>query len=197
VSAPQLSFTIEGGGVLEYAAVPTLRFDLRVDSASDIPIRSVALNVQIRIAATRRPYDERDRERLVELFGQAGDWGRNLRSLHWTNVALQVAPFRRTTLVELPVTCTYDLEVTASRYFHALGDGDVPLEFLVSWGDEAEFKLPVSVWREMMDHHFPNHAWLRLEGHAFDRLHAYKRDNTLLTWEDTVDSLLRAAGEEA
>jgi hypothetical protein len=212
-AAPQLAFSIEDGGVLEYAAVPTLRFALRLEST--MPVRSVALNVQLRIAATRRPYTEDEREGLVELFGGSGDWGRNLRSLHWTNVALQVAPFRRTTLVELPVTCTYDLEVTASRYFHALGDGDVPLEFLfggmifyadpegrlqvqpVSWGDEAEFKLPVSVWREMMDHHFPNHAWLRLEGHAFDRLHAYKRDNTLLTWEDTVDSLLRAAGEEA
>jgi Family of unknown function (DUF6084) len=215
VSAPQLAFRIEGGGMLEYAAVPTLRFELRIDSANAVPVRSVALNVQVRIAATRRTYDERDRERLVELFGHAGDWGRNLRSLHWTNLSLQVGPFRDTTLVELPVTCTYDLEVTASRYFHALGDGDVPLEFLfggmifyadaegrlqvqpISWNDEAGFKLPVSVWREMMDHHFPNHAWLRLERGAFDRLHAYKRDNTLLTWEDTVDSLLRAAGEEA
>jgi hypothetical protein len=210
-AAPQLAFTIEDGGVLEYAAVPTLRFGLRIESSNDARIRSVSLNVQVRIAATRRPYEAHDRERLVELFGGAGDFGRNLRALHWTNLTLVAGPFSGSTLVEMPVTCTYDLEVTASRYFHALGDGDVPLEFLfggstfytdpegrlqvqpISWDREAEFNLPVSVWREMMDSHFPNHSWLRLQGDAFDRLHSYKRRNTLLTWEDTVDSLLRAA----
>jgi hypothetical protein len=114
----------------------------------------------------------------------------------------------------MPVACTYDLDVTASRYFHALEDGEVPLEFLfgglvfyagpegrlqvqpIAWNQEAEFRLPVSVWREMMDQHFPGQAWLRLDRAAFDRLHSYKRRHTLLRWEDTVDSLLRAAEEE-
>jgi Family of unknown function (DUF6084) len=213
-SAPQLAFAIEDGGVLEYAAVPTLRFGLRIESSGGAPIRSLSLNVQLRIAAPRRPYEQHDRERLVELFGPTGDFGRNLRGLHWTNLALHVGPFSGSTVVEMPVTCTYDLDVTASRYFHALEDGEVPLEFLfgglvfyagpegrlqvqpIAWNQEAEFRLPVSVWREMMDHHFPGQAWLRLDRTAFDRLHAYKRRNTLLTWEDTVDSLVRAAGED-
>jgi hypothetical protein len=213
-SAPQLAFAIEDGGVLEYAAVPTLRFGLRVESSGATPIRSLSLNVQVRIAATRRPYEEHDRERLVELFGQAGDFGRNLRGLHWTNLAVQVGPFSGSTVVDMPVTCTYDLDVTASRYFHALEDGEVPLEFLfggmafytgpdghlqvqpIAWNQEAEFRLPVSVWREMMDHHFPKQAWLRLDRDAFDRLHSYKRRKTLLTWEQTVDSLLRAAADD-
>lgn len=205
-AAPQLAFAIEDGGVLEYAAVPTLRFGLRVESSA--PVRSLALNVQVRIAATRRPYSEEERDGLVELFGGPGDWGRNLRSLHWTNLAVQVGPFTDTTLVELPITCTYDLEVTASRYFRGLADGEVPLEFLfggtvffaggdgrlqvrpISWNQEAEFRLPVSAWREMIDRHFPGHAWLRLERAAFDRLYAYRARNTLLSWEETVDSLL-------
>lgn len=213
-AAPQLTFSIQDGGVLEYAAVPTLRFGLRVESSGGPPIRSISLSVQVRIAATRRPYEEHERERLVELFGRAGDFGRNLRGLHWTNLAVQVGPFSESTVVDMPVTCTYDLEVTASRYFHALEDGEVPLEFLfgglvfyanpdgrlqvqpIAWNQEAEFRLPVAVWREMMDHHFPGQAWLRLDRDAFDRLHSYKRRKTLLTWEDTVDSLLRAAEEK-
>ena len=208
---PQLAFSIQDGGVLDYAAVPTLRFALRVERAGGPPIRSISLNVQLRIAATRRPYEEHERERLVELFGGAGDFGRNLRGLHWANLALQVGPFSESIVVDMPVTCTYDMEVTASRYFHALEDGDVPLEFLfggmafyagpdgrlqvqpIAWNQEAEFRLPVSAWREMMDRHFPGQAWLRLDREAFDRLHSYKRRNTLLTWEDAVDSLLRAA----
>ena len=37
-----------------------------------MPVRSVALNVQLRIAATRRAYTEEEREGLVELFGGSG-----------------------------------------------------------------------------------------------------------------------------
>lgn len=209
-AAPQLAFAIEDGGVLDYAAVPTLRFALRVEST--MPVRSVALNVQLRIAATRRSYTDDEREGLVELFGGAGDWGRNLRSLHWTNLVMQVGPFSDSTLVEMPVTCTYDLEVTATRYFHGLADGEVPLEFLfggtvffaagdgrlqvrpISWNQEADFRLPVSAWREMMERHFPGHSWLRLERDVFERLYAYRARNTLLTWEQTIDALLDQEG---
>jgi hypothetical protein len=205
-AAPQLAFAIEDGGVLEPSAVPTLRFGVRIDSTA--PVRSVSLNVQLRIAATRRPYSDDEREGLVELFGRSSDWGRNLRSLHWTNVSLQVGPFNESTLVELPVTCTYDLEVTASRYFNGLAEGEVPLEFLfggtlffagadgrlqvrpISWNQEADFRLPVSAWRELIERHFPGQAWLRLDRGAFERLSAYRARHTLLSWGETVDSLL-------
>ena len=207
-AAPRLSFSIEDGGVLKPSAVPTLRFGLRIDSGG-APVRSVALNIQLRIAATQRTYSDHDEEHLSELFGRPEQWKQTLRSLHWTNVGLQVGPFTDTTLVELPVTCTYDLEVTAASYFHALQDGEVPLEFLfggamfytgpdgglqvqpLSWSSEANYRLPVSAWREMMDRHFPNAAWLRVQRDVFERLHAYRARHALLNWEDTLDSLLR------
>lgn len=212
-SAPQLEFAIEEAGELRHAAVPTLRFALRVASSGGARVRSIALNVQIRIAATRRHYDERAEGRLLELFGRPEQWGRSLRSLHWLNVPLQVGPFDGDTVVDLPVTCTYDLEVTAARYFHALEDGEVPLEFLfggtvfyagpggalqvapIGWDREAEFRLPVAVWRETMDRHFPGSAWMRLRRETFERLHAYRAREALPSWEDAVESLLRAAGE--
>jgi hypothetical protein len=205
---PRLSFSVEDGGVLEPAAVPTLRFALRIDSGG-VPVRSVALNVQLRIAATRRTYSDRDEDNLAELFGRPEQWKSTLRSLHWTNVALQVGPFTDSTTVELPVTCTYDLEVTGTRYLHALQDGEIPLEFLfsgamfypgeggglqvqpISWSAEADYRMPVTVWREMMDRHFPDAAWLRVRRDVFERLHAYRGRHALLTWEDTFDSLLR------
>jgi hypothetical protein len=209
--APELSFAVEDGGVLDYAAVPTLRFALRIESSE--AVRSLSLNVQVRIAATRRRYQDGEEERLAELFGRPEQWGRSLRSLHWTNLALHVPPFTGSTVVELPVTCTYDLEVSASQYFDALEDGEVPLEFLfagtlfyagaggrlqvrpVSWDQDAEFRLPVAAWREMMNRHFPDSAWLRLRRGAFERLHAYRAQHALLTWEDTVEKLLRERGE--
>jgi Family of unknown function (DUF6084) len=211
--APRLAFAVEDGGVMDHAAVPTLRFGVRIESSE--PVRSLALNVQLRIAATRRRYEDREEERLAELFGRPEQWARTLKSLHWTNVALHVPAFAESTVIDLPVTCTYDLEVTASRYMSSLDAGEIPLEFLfggtlfygaaggglqvrpVAWDQEAEFKLPVAAWREMMDRYFPGSAWLRLRRDAFERLHAYRATNSLLTWEETVDALLREAGERS
>ena len=156
--APQLSFSIEDGGVMDYAAVPTLRFGLRVESS--IPVRSLSLNVQVRIAATRRRYGDGEEQALAQLFGRPEQWSGTLRSLHWTNLAVHVPAFSESTLVELPVTCTYDLEVSGARYMDALEDGEVPLEFLfsgsvfysgedgelqttrLSWNSEAEYQMP-------------------------------------------------------
>jgi hypothetical protein len=207
--APELSFAIEEAGPLEHAAAPTLRFALRIEAAADV--RSVALSVEIRIAATRRVYDEAAQRRLVELFGAPEDWGRNLHALHWTSLNVTVPGFSRSTAVELLVPCSYDLEVTGAKYLNALEDGEVPLEFLfsgtvfyagadgrlqvdrIAWDKEASFRLPVGVWRQTMDRYFPGAGWLRLRRDTFDRLSAYKAKHTLLTWEDAVEALLREA----
>jgi hypothetical protein len=211
-AAPQLAFAIEDGGVLDHAAVPTLRFGLRVESS--VPLRSASLNVQLRIAAPRRSYSEEEELALRELFGATEQWGRSLQSLHWTNLTVHVPEFTQSTLVELNVTCTYDLEVTASKYLNAVAVGKVPLEFLfsgtvfyatpdgrlqvrpISWDDEAEFMLPASVWRELMERHFPGSAWLRLNREAFDRLYAYRAAHAYLSWDETISALLALDSEE-
>lgn len=197
------SFSIEDGGVLPHSAVPTLRFGLRVES--DQAVRALSLGVQVRIAATQRTYSDAEEEALRELFGSPEQWGRSLQSLHWTNLTVQVPAFTGSTLVDLLVTCTYDLEVTAAKYLTGLDGGEVPLDFLfsgtlfygeplqvrpISWNAEAQHRLPVSVWREMMDRFFPNSAWLRLDRKTFDRLHAYRARNSLLNWDDTFEALL-------
>jgi Family of unknown function (DUF6084) len=206
--APRLSFAVIDGGVLEPSAVPTLRFAVEIDSGG-ADVRSIGLTTQLRIAATQRTYSDRDEDNLAELFGRPEQWKSSLRSLHWTNVTTQVGPFSGATTIELPVICTYDLEVTGTRYLHALEDGEIPLEFLfggtvfyagpggglqvqpISWAAEAQYRLPVTVWREMMDRFFPGEAWLRVRRDVFERLHAYRGRHSLLSWEETFDSLLR------
>jgi hypothetical protein len=207
-AVPQLAFAVLDAARAHHTAVPTLRFTLRVDSLGGEPIRSVLLDTQVQIAARRRHHDEAAHDRLFELFGAPGDWGTTLRTLLWTRTTLVVPPFTGSTVVELPVTCTYDLEVVASRYLDALRDGEVPLEFLfsgsvfyadadgrlqtarLSWESEAEYRLPVAVWKETMEAHFRGTAWLRLRKDSFDRLAAYKSRHALATWEDAVDALL-------
>jgi hypothetical protein len=186
-------------------------FKLRIENLEDEPVRSVALNTQIRIAATGRHYEAAEQERLLELFGEPSRWKDTLRSLLWTHTVLQVPRFSGSTVVDMPVACTYDLEVVAAKYFYALQDGEVPLEFLfsgtifyagedgrlqttrISWEKEAEFRLPVRLWKEMMDQYFPNSAWVRLRKDAFDQLYDYKIRKGLPTWEATVEALLRAS----
>ena len=211
---PDLSFEIEGAEVLEYAAVPSLIFKLRVENLDGAPIRSVSLNTQVRIAATQRHYEASEQERLLEVFGEPHRWANTLRSLLWTHTVIQVPQFSGSTGADMPITCTYDLEVAATKYFHALEDGEVPLEFLfsgmvfytgedgrlqttrISWEKEAEFRLPVRVWKEMMDHYFPNSAWIRLRKDAFDQLYDYKIRMGFPTWEAAVEALLRASEQE-
>jgi len=208
---PELAFTVTDAARVEYAAVPTLRFALHIESGE--PVRSILLDTQIQIAARRRPYDEAAHDRLFELFGPTADWGTTLRTLLWTRLTTVVPAFTGATDVELDVPCSYDLEVTASRYFDALSDGLVPLEFLfsgsvfaggpgaameitrLSWQLEAEFGLPVSVWQDTMDRHFRGTAWLRLRKDAFDRLSAYRSRNALASWEEALDALLPAPEE--
>ena len=211
---PNLDFRVAGAEVQEFAAVPSLLFKLRVENLEEEPIRSVALNTQIRIAATQRHYDAAAQQRLLEVFGEPSRWKDTLRSLLWTHTVLQVTRFSGSTVVDMPVPCTYDLEVVAAKYFYALEDGEVPLEFLFSgtvfyagadgrlqveripWEKEAEFRLPVRLWKEMMDHYFPNSAWIRLRRDAFDRLYDYKVRKGLPTWEAAVEALLRASEQE-
>lgn len=211
---PDLDFRVEGAEVLEYAAVPSLLFKLRIENLDEEPIRSVSLNTQVRIVATQRHYEGMEQERLLELFGEPSRWGTTLRSLLWTHTVVQVPAFSGSTVVDMPVTCTYDLEVVAAKYFHALEDGKVPLEFLfsgtvfytgedgrmqinrISWEKEAEFQMPVRLWKEMMERYFPNSAWLRLRRDAFDQLYDYKTRMGFPTWEAAMESLLRASEQE-
>jgi len=207
VAAPELEFRVEDVEALEHAVVPTLAFGLRID-AGGREIRSLALNVQLRIDAARRRYDDGERERLFELFGAPAGWGRSLRSLRWTTTSLNVPAFVGSTVAELAVPCSYDFDVVATKYLNALGEGDVPLELLfsgsvffagsdgrlqvvrLSWDREARFGMPVRVWRDALERAFPGMAWLRLRRDVFDRLQAYKSKRALLSWDAALEELL-------
>jgi hypothetical protein len=212
---PDLDFEVESADVLPYAAVPTILFRLGVQNAVEGEvIDSISLRTQIRIAATQRRYDQTEQEKLRELFGEPRQWKDTLRSLLWTNTNTIVTRFSGGRVFEMPVACTYDFDVVGTKYFAALGDGEIPLEFLfsgtvfyrkgggalqvaqISWEKEAKFRLPVRLWREMMDHYFPNSAWLRLHKNTFDRLYDYRSRHALLTWDRTLESLLNTAEKE-
>ena len=212
---PKLDFRVVGAESLPFTAAPLLIFKLRITHAAEdrttiASIHSIALRCQIRIEPARRRYSVQEQERLLDLFGEPARWGQTLRSTLWTHTNVTVPPFTDHIVADLPVPCTFDFNVAAAKYFYALEDGLVPLCLLFSgtvfyaaedgalqvaqipWDKEATFELPVRVWKEMMDHYYPNSVWLCLRKDVFDRLYQYKSRHSLPTWEQALESLLPA-----
>ncbi|CAN5299376.1 DUF6084 family protein [soil metagenome] len=211
----ELSFDVVSARVEPYAAVPTLAFGLRVAESTGARVDAIVLRCQIRIEPQRRAYDEQEAERLVELFGGTKRWGSTLKPFLWTHVVATVPRFTGATDVDLHVPCSYELEVAAARYLHALGDeGEVPLVFLFSgsvftraasgmsveqvpWHKEADYRLPARMWRTLMDTYYPGGGWLRLSRETIDALAAFKARRAIPTWDDTVTALLATAEVDA
>jgi len=212
---PDLSFRIEGASVVPFAVVPIIAFQLHVENGeSNETIHTVALRCQIQIEVTRRRYAPAEQERLVDLFGHPDRWSQTLRNLLWTHATVMVPAFEgASTTVALQVPCTFDFNVAATKYFEGITDGEIPLNMLfsgtvfyapgdgplqvapISWEREARYKLPLKLWREMMDAYYPNSAWINLHRDAFERLYRYKMQHGLLTWEQALEQVL--AGEPA
>lgn len=208
-----LSFEVVGARAEPHAAVPTIMLRLRIRDASEADIQAITLRVQLQIEPRRRHYASAEEERLLDLFGEPARWGDTLQTLLWTHVSMTVTSFRGTTEVDLPIPCTYDFEVASAKYFHGLEDGEVPLLLLFSgtvfarsgegkmmveqvpWHAEAPFRLPVLVWRDVMDLYFPGSAWIRLRRDTFDALHRYRGRRALTSWEEAIEGLLQHADQ--
>ncbi len=211
---PDLSFEVIGAEVPPFAAVPTLIFKLRIANApAEDHIHSISLRSQIQIAVNRRRYSPAAQARLLELFGEPQRWGDTLRPLLWTHSSAVIPQFSGSVVADLPISCTYDFEIAATKYFDALENGEIPLNFLFSgtifyegeegnlqvgqipWSKEAFYRLPVATWKEMVARYYPNSAWIRLHKDVFDRLYQYKAMHGLPTWEDVVTRLLQVSSQ--
>ncbi|MEU4520376.1 DUF6084 family protein [Amycolatopsis sp. NPDC024027] len=192
---------------LKYAASPTLAFKLRISELTGQPVHAMVLRVQIRIEPQRRRYADEESELLTHLFGERSRWGETLKPFQFTTVSVTVPGFSGATEVDAEVPCTYDLEVAAGKYFHALSEGVVPMVLLFSgtvfgkggpgfwveqvpWHTQAEYRMPVTVWDELVSRYFPNVAWIKLPRETVDALLKYKAANAIPTWEAAIEQLL-------
>jgi hypothetical protein len=60
----------------------------------------------------------------------------------------------------------------------------------ISWEQEARYRLPVKIWRDMMDSYYPNTVWINMHKDVFERLYRYKMQRGLLNWEQALERLL-------
>jgi len=203
-----LAFRVTSVEAVSRGVVPLLQFNLEItNTPATETIQAVMLHAQIQIQSAQRAYTQQEKERLVELFGTPDQWGQTLRNRLWTHVNVTVPAFTGRVNVSMPVPCTYDLNVIGGKYFFALDGDDVPLLFLfsgtvfyqtaderlqiqrISWERECTYRMPAHTWRELMETHYPNSAWLYLQRDVFDRLYEHKRRHGLATWEQTIEHL--------
>ncbi len=209
---PDLRFEIISSHVRQYAAVPTLVFNLQI--TNDTPneeVYAAALKCQIIIEATKRTYDTETKRRLYELFGEAERWNETVGTTFWQIITVPVPRFTDQIVLEINVPCSEDQAIAAAKYFYGVRDGIVPLAFLFSgtlffkdvednlqitlipWEKEASCKMPAALWQEMMDTHFPNSRWLKVSKDIYDKLVRYKSRNNFQTLENCLGDILEEA----
>ena len=209
-----LIFGCTGASADRFAVTPTLSFQLAITERSGVRVHAIALRCQIRIEPHRRRYSATEAERLHDLFGDTSRWANTVKPIQLATVTAMVPSFSDVTEIDLPVPCTYDLEVASARYLQGLDDGTIPLLMLFSgtvfvatetgfsvelvpWSAEASYRMPVTIWRDLVDAHFPGSAWLRCSRETLDALAGYKARHALPTWDATLNALLAAAGGAA
>jgi hypothetical protein len=208
---PALTIQVTGAEAVAFAAVPTIAFELQVSSPE--PVKSIALRAQIMIEPASRQYGPEAREELTELFGEPERWSQTLHPFLWTHAETGVPAFSGAIRARLPVACTFDFNVAAAKYFHTVRDGSISLRFQFSgtvfyqaadgalqiaripWDRESGWLLAADVWNRMMEHYYPDGAWLRLRRDVFERLWAFKRRQGIATWDETIDKLIPLSKE--
>jgi hypothetical protein len=209
-----LRFSVVDIAAETYAIVPTLRVRLRIEERSGEVVHAMALRAQVRVEPQRRRYDDDEERGLLDLFGARNRWAETMKPFLWMHASTMVQGFTGETEVELALPCTYDFEVAGAKYLQGLLDGEVPLVFLFSgtvfsradpglsvtqvpWDKEARFRMPVRVWQEMMDRHFPGSQWLRLDRDTVSALAHYKGARGFTSLEEAVTALLAEARQVA
>lgn len=211
-SATAVTFAVVDVAAEPYAVTPILTARVGVAAVGDEPVHAIALRCQVRIDPTRRSYTDAEAEGLVDLFGPRERWASTQHTFLWQHTATMVPGFTGATQVDLPLTCTYDFEVASAKYLHALRGGTIPVQFLFSgtvflrgtrgfavqqvpWDREDRYDLPVSVWRDLIQRHYPNAGWVRLDHDTAAALAAYRSAHGLLSIEEAVTALLAMNSE--
>ncbi|MGI8428803.1 MAG: DUF6084 family protein [Solirubrobacteraceae bacterium] len=210
-TGPDLEFEVRGARPIRHAAAPMLAVDLHVSEPTGRQVYMVALTIQLMIEPARRSYDDVTRERLLELFGAPERWAVTTRSLVWAQLDVIVPAFTGSTTVAVPISVHYDLELAAAKYLYSLPGGEVPLALhfngmiyypqedgslqmvLVPWNKSIDFRMPVAVWSETVEHYYPNTAWLALRSQTLEALQREKLNRGLATLDACVTAMLGEA----
>jgi len=206
---PDPDFKVTGVKAEARSLTPLLQFELLVaNRPATETIHAILLQAQIKIQSPERSYTPQEKEKLGDLFGTPERWGQTLRGQLWASANTTVGGFQDSTHATLTVPCTFDLSFATVKYLYALEGGEVPFRFLfsgtvfyaspngrwqvqqISWDRECSYRMPVTVWQDLIESHYPKSAWLYMDRDVFEQLYAFKRRRGLSSWEQTIQHLL-------
>jgi hypothetical protein len=211
-AAPEPEFEVLAARPIRHAAAPMLTLDLQISEPSGKHIYMIGLTIQLMLEPARRRYDDATHERLKGLFGAPERWAVTTHSLLWAQLGVVVPAFTGVTTVAVPVPCSYDLELAAAKYLYSLPDGEAPLALhfngvvyypgedgglqmvLVPWSRSIDFRMPVAVWRQTIEHYYPATGWAALGTHTLDALERERVTRGLPTFDACVAQLLQEGG---
>ncbi|MEP6645026.1 MAG: DUF6084 family protein [Acidobacteriaceae bacterium] len=214
---PDLKFQVESCEALLYAAVPMLGLKLKIfNHPIEQAIHTLTLRCQVQIEPAKRRYVATEQAKLRDLFGEPERWGRTVRPMLWMNTSVSVPGFTGVTTVDVELPCSFDFNVAATKYFHALESGEIAICVMFSgtvfyadadgsmqitqipWDREVNFRLPIEMWKGVIDAYYPETAWLCLRRDIFERLYDYKVRHGIPTWEQLIEKILpQGASQEA
>jgi hypothetical protein len=166
------------------------------------------LSVQIQIEPVKRAYDAEEKAKLTELFGDPHRWTTTAQRMHWTSESVLLPSFTGSTTARIEVLCNYDVELAAAKYFHSVTEGEIPLAFhfngsvyysgdegrlqivQVPWDTTADFKMPASTWRDMIDSYYPFRGWVPVHRDTLDALQRLKARFGAPTFDAAISELL-------
>lgn len=211
MTAPALTIEVLGAEHELHAAQPTLRLDMGIAESAGVEVHAITLTAQVMLEPARRRYDDVQRAALSDLFGEPGRWPATTHAFLWTFVGATLHGFSGTATFALPIPCTADLELSASRYIDALGEGEIPIALHFSgrvlyagdggriqvahigWDTMARHALDFGVWRRMIHHHHGDMRFVRLHRDTLAALTRRKSDEGCHTYDDVVEHLLEGA----
>jgi hypothetical protein len=196
------------------SACPAVGLEMEVrNRVSGEFVQAVLVRCQVQIETPRRSYSGGEEGKLRDLFGERARWGQTMRPMLWANVAATIPSFENSTIFTIEVPCTFDFNVAATKYFHALEGGTVPVTLMfsgtvfyrvdqqlqaapISWDTECRFPMPVQVWKETLEMQCPNSAFVCLRRDVFERLYQFKIDQGVATFDEAVERMLESARQE-
>lgn len=210
----ELGFECVGARPEPHAVSPTLILRLRITEPSGTGVHTIVLRCRVRVEPRRRDYTGAEAEHLGDLFGDIARWGESpqvlQQAIEFATLSVMVPGFTGSTEVDLPVPCGHEMEVAAGKYLASLDHGEIPLLLRFSgtvfartasgftvrpvpWDREARYRLPLAVWRELIELCFPGSGWLRLRRDTLRALHRFKSRHALASWDEAVQRLLEEA----
>ena len=187
---PKIDVTLVDVRPIPDALIPTMGFHLEVRNTSGEPATSCLL--------------------VCDVFMKVIEAGKS-RELFWGTMRIPVKSkidVGQTVPCHGRLACTYDVDLSVSRYLSVVGD-EIPLKLVLygnyTWGNQAgvltdivkEYALPASRWKKTVLEYYRDILWIAIRKDTCDELEKIIEKRHLHTHDEAIRSLMKESTKPA